>query len=122
MKKSPYTTDTITLSINAGASSGAALQAIEPGKVVGVCLVTNGGANTGMVRVKVTDSTGADVVKITPIQILRNREADWSGSFYPLNFESQTQQLKFEIIASANFTTALIADLVFIYDTSDQIC
>ena len=116
MKKSPYTTDIIPLVVAAATSSGFASQTIESGQVVGVALITKGGANTGMVRVKITDTANNEIVKLQPIEMLALRPGNFHDGFYPLNFTAKGQNIKFEIIADANFTTILNADLVFIYD------
>lgn len=114
--KSKYTTDTITLAILEGASSGSISVTPEFGKVIGFQVITSGGANPGLVRCQVTDNNGQPLVKLVPVELLKNRQAGFNQSFYPISFEAKGQTLKFEIIATQNFTTALEADLVVIYD------
>lgn len=113
---SQYTTDTISLSILSGASSGSISQQPEHGKVIGFQVVTAGGANPGLVRCRVTDQNGQPLVKLVPIAMLQNRQAGFNQSFYPISFQATGQTLKFEIIAVNNFTSNLEADLVIVYE------
>lgn len=110
------TTDVIPIIVASGTSSKKTSQAIEPGRVVGVGLITKNGANPGMVRARIRDNKGNDLVKLQPIEMLQPKEASFLDAFYPLSFETNSQTIEVEIIATANFTTDLIADFVFIYN------
>jgi hypothetical protein len=116
MEIAKYTTDIINVTIASGANSGSTQNVtLEPGRIVGCALITNGVTNAGMVRLKLTNN-GADVIKLQPISVLAQRDAAFKDSFYPIELMGGSSQLKLDIIAEANFAANFSADLVFFYE------
>lgn len=109
-----YRSDIITVEVASGANYGTSgLQAVESGQIVGISVFTNG-VSAGIVRIRVTDAGGVELVKSQPIAMLRNRETAFENGYYPLCLQGG-KSYKVEIISSANFAADFIADTVFIY-------
>jgi hypothetical protein len=111
-----YTTDIIQTEVASGSSFGSSgLTTLEAGCIKGISVFTNNVDNDGIIRCRVTDVSGRELVKSQPIEMLRNRETSFHEGFYPITLEGG-KSYKCDIIASENFADDFQADFVFIYE------
>jgi hypothetical protein len=104
------------LTVVAGSSSNSVDFTPLKGKVIGCAIFTKGGTNAGMVRAVIKDNTGTEISRLQAIENYRSREAEYLKGAKPLNIETGSRTFTYEVIATSNFDTDLVTDLIFIYE------
>lgn len=106
------------IEIASGASSKTLrFRPTKSGLVTGCNIHTNGAANAGFVRAKITTDSNEDIAPLSHISNYRSREGgSYRDSQKPVYFETNGKDFLLTVTSTAPFTADFIADLTLVYE------
>ncbi|HEX8269770.1 MAG TPA: hypothetical protein VF581_07750 [Flavobacterium sp.] len=117
------TEEIINITAESGTNYATETRRLNPGKIIGVMAYKSAtdNNNPGFVSMNVKNSAGTEVSKLQHIDNYRSREAAYLDGVKPLSLEGG-QSYKIEIQASANFTSDLLVQVIFVYEKTGDNC
>lgn len=86
----------------------------EPGYIKRAIIAFPTPDNVGMVRASIEGNNGEKLAEMQAIDVYKNRNIGYEQDGIPMNTQGGGQ-LTFKILATANFNSDFVADLILIY-------